>query len=86
MNDQAWQAIRYVLIAGGGFIAGKFNVPISDVPSYADTIIQVLGLLISAGSAAWGLYVKFSTRSVPATTAARADVPTVSPVTGKVQP
>jgi hypothetical protein len=40
---------------------------------------------VAAGSAWWGLYVRKGTRAVSEVTAARRDVPTVSPVTGAVE-
>jgi hypothetical protein len=85
MNDQVWQSIRYLLIAGGMFMAGKGSVDMSQVPSLVDALMQVGGAAVSLGTAAWGFYVKYKTRAVPASVAARIDVPTVNAATGKVE-
>lgn len=86
MNDQFWQSVRYVLIGGGAFIAGRYRIPADQVPVLVDQIIQVMSGLASLGGVVWGLYVKWQTATVPASTAARIDVPTVSAATGSVKP
>jgi hypothetical protein len=86
MNDQMWQSIRYMLIAGGSFAAGRGKISPEQVLPLVDQVMQVGGAVVAAGTAAWGLYVKFRTRAVPIKTAERRDVPTVSPVTGAVEP
>lgn len=47
----------------------------------ATSLINLAFLVFTVG---WGMYVKYGTTSVPDKTAKREDVPTVSPVTGKV--
>ncbi|MGM4906243.1 Pam3-gp28 family putative phage holin [Tardiphaga sp. 866_E4_N2_1] len=86
MSDQLWQVIRYVLLIGGGFLAGKGYVTMEQVNTLIDNLPGIIGALTAAGTAIWGLYVKFGTKAVPAATAARPDVPTVSAATGAVQP
>lgn len=86
MNDQVWQTLRYVLIGFGSYLAGNGKIPLADVPAYADGIIQIASGTVALCTVGWGLYVKFGTRAVPAKTAARADVPTVSAATGAVEP
>jgi len=76
-QDSVWQAIRYSLIALGGFLAGKGYVTAEQVT----TIVGALGMVFPV---IWGFYVKANTRAVPEATAARADVPTVSAATGAV--
>lgn len=87
MNDNVWQLARYALIGGGMWIAGqsKGNINASEVTSAVDLLMVAGGAVVSAGTAAWGLYVKWRTRSVPERTAARPDVPTVNTVTGAVE-
>lgn len=85
MNDQVWQSVRYLLIAGGAYMAGRGKISADQVVPLVDGIMQVGGLAIALGTAVWGLYVKFRTRAVPEKTASRPDVPTVSPVTGAVE-
>jgi hypothetical protein len=86
MSDSIWMIIRYLLISGGAFVAGKGYVTMDQVNSLIENLPAVIGAVTAAGTALWGLYVKWNTRSVPAKTAARVDVPTVSPVTGTVIP
>lgn len=76
-SDTIWQIIRYVLIAGGGYLTNKGIVSTDQVT----TIIGALGGLFGV---AWGLFVKSGTKAVPDAIAARADVPTVSAATGAV--
>ncbi len=86
MNDQIWVTLRYILIGGGSYLAGRGKIPMADVSAYADGIIQLLSGATALAASAWGLYVRYNTRAVPASTAARRDVPTVSPATGAVEP
>lgn len=84
-TDPLWQSLRYFLIAGGGYLAGRGKIDPTQVVPFVDQAMTVGGLAVSFGTAAWGLYVKWRTRAVPEKVAARADVPTVSPVTGAVE-
>ena len=86
MSDELWQILRYILLIGGGFFAGKGWVTMDQVHTLIDNLPGIIGSLTATGTAIWGLYVKFGTKSVPAATAARSDVPTVSTVTGAIQP
>ena len=86
MNDTIWQTIRYVLIGVGSFFAGKGKIDPAQLAPMADQIISIASGAVAVGAAAWGFYVKWQTKAVPAATAARADVPTVSSATGAVQP
>lgn len=79
MNDTVWQILRYVLIAGGSWAAGKGWVT-------SDQVTQVVGALGALFTVGWGIYVKKGTTAVPNATAARKDVPTVSAATGAVIP
>lgn len=75
-SDTIWQLIRYGLIAAGSFLTGKGYITSEQVT----TIVGALGTIFPI---VWGLYVKANTKAVPASTAARSDVPTVSAATGK---
>jgi len=75
MPDMIWQLIRYVLLIFFGYLTKQ---GIGD----ADTWNAVLGSLGALFTAGWGIYVKYGTKAVPAATAARPDVPTVSAATG----
>ena len=86
MNETVWQTLRYVLIGGGAFLAGRGKIDPAQVAPMADQIISILSGAVSLGAAAWGFYVKFRTVAVPAATGARVDVPTISPATGAVIP
>lgn len=84
MNEQLVQTIRYVIIAGGSYLAGRKGISPEQIVPAVDQVISAAGAIAAAVAALHGLYVKWNTKSVPAATAARADVPTVSPVTGAV--
>jgi hypothetical protein len=75
--DTIWQILRYLLIAGGGFLTGKGYIT-------AEQLTTIVGAIGSVGAILWGLFVKAGTTAVPDATAARADVPTVSAATGAV--
>lgn len=77
--DSFWQLLRYGLMIVGGIAVGKGWVT-------EEQVVTVVGAIGVIATVAWGVYVKWGTQSVSAATAARADVPTVSPVTGNVMP
>lgn len=79
ISDTVWQIIRYVLLAGFGWLSGKGYISAEQ----STAIIGALGALFTAG---WGIFVKWKTVAVSAETGARPDVPTVSSATGAVQP
>lgn len=86
MSDEIWMIIRYILIALGSFLVGKGYVTMDQVNGIIDALPQLIGGIMSVGTMAWGLYVKYGTKAVPVATAARPDVPTVSAATGAVTP
>jgi hypothetical protein len=75
--DSIWQILRYILIAGGGFLTGKGYIT-------AEQVTTLVGAIGSVGAILWGLFVKSGTTAVPDAVAARSDVPTVSAATGAV--
>lgn len=77
-QDTLWQVLRYGLIAVGGYFTNKGIVS-------SDQWTTIVGALGTVFPILWGLYVKANTKAVPAATAARTDVPTVSAATGAVQ-
>lgn len=84
MTDQVWQAVRYVLIAAGSFLAGFGKVPAADVAPIVDEVMQIAGGAVALASAAWGLYVRLRTVAVPVKVAEQKAVPVVSSATGAV--
>lgn len=86
MTDQVWQSVRYVLIGGGAFLAGRGKIDPAQVAPLADQIITIGSGAVSLAAAIWGLYVKWQTATVPAETAKRPDVPVVSSATGALKP
>jgi hypothetical protein len=88
-NDSTlWAMIRYIMIGVGGLLVGKgvWGITQADVPDIVDKVMPIGGAIISGGAAIWGIFVTYNTRAVPITVAARPDIPTVSPVTGAVEP
>lgn len=86
MKDQIWQSVRYLLIAGGAFLAGRGKISTEQVMPTVDAVMQIGGAAVTIATAGWGLYVRFRTKSVPEAVAARADVPTVDVATGSIEP
>lgn len=79
IQDTIWQIIRYMLLAGFGWLSGKGYISAEQ----STAIIGALGALFTAG---WGIFVKWKTVAVPASEGARSDVSTVSSATGAIQP
>lgn len=77
-SDTIWQILRYILIAAGSFLVGKGYVTAENV----ELLVGAAGTIFTV---VWGLYVKAGTKAVPAATAERPDVPTVSQATGTIQ-
>lgn len=77
--DLVWQNLRYLLIAAGVALAARVCGGCVGGPE----IETIVGLVIAGLAWVWGNYVKAGTKAVPAATAARADVPTVSGATGQ---
>lgn len=71
-SDSVWLIVRYVLLI---FFTSVLHLSDGQITKY----IGLAGDIFTAG---WGLWVKWGTKAVPQTTAARIDVPTVSPITG----
>lgn len=84
MNDSIWQGLRYILIAGGSWLAARGKLNPTEVEPLADATLQVAGGAVAVIAAAWGLYVRFGTASVPKAQADRApQVEELSAATGK---
>ncbi len=79
-QDTVFQLIRYVLIAGGGYIVGKGWAS----ETQWEAVIGLVGVILPA---LWGFYVKWNTKPVLDKVIIRQDLPTVSSATGaKVAP
>lgn len=83
MLDFVMQNARYAFIALGMLAVGLGWASQSDVDTAINHVTVAGGAIVTAATWIYGLYVKWNTKSVPVVTAARADVPTVSPVTGQ---
>lgn len=86
MSDQVWMSIRYLLLAVGGFFAGRGYWTMDQATTVVDALPSIIGMSTAVGSAIWGLYVKWGTSAVPQATAERPDVPTINPATGATEP
>ena len=76
--DSVWQLVRYGLLWIGSMLTTRGVVSNSEW----DLVVGAIMTLLPVG---WGVFVRWNTKAVPAATAARPDVPTVSPVTGQVK-
>lgn len=86
MNDSMWVTVRYALIGLGSYFAGRGKLDPAQVAPMADQLISIASGAVALGTAVWGFYVRFRTVAVPLATAARKDVPTISPATGVTIP
>jgi hypothetical protein len=85
-KDTIWQLVRQALLAGGAALATKYGMDAAQVGSAIDLTYAAVMASVAAGSAIWGLYVKWNTRAVPNATAMRHDVPTINAATGQTEP
>jgi hypothetical protein len=86
MTDNFWQGIRYLLIAGGFYLAGRGIVDPGKVMTHVELAMNILPGLVGLAAAGWGFFVKWRTKTVPEETGDRTDVPTVNTATGAVEP
>lgn len=77
--DNVWMYARYILLSLGGFLVGRGTIT-------EDQLTYIVGAIGAISSVLWGVYVKWGTKSVSVETAMRADVPTVSGLTGAKVP
>lgn len=75
-QDIVTQLVRYALLTLGPLLVSHGWVT-------NDQWSLIVGAAMSVLTIAWGVYVKWGTTSVPDHVAARPDVITVSPVTGR---
>jgi len=76
--DMAMQLVRYVLLSIGPILVSRgFTTD--------DQWQLIIGATVSVLTALWGVYVNWGSTKVPDAHAVRADVPTVSPITGSVK-
>ena len=88
MNDLFWGYVRQIIsIVGTALIVRYLSIPEDQAASIVRQIVDLLlGPAMIGGSLAWMTLVRANTMSVPVATGKRSDVPTVSPVTGQVDP
>jgi hypothetical protein len=85
-GNALWDGFRSLLIAGGTLSAAYFGFSPEIVEPFVDNVLTVASASVAAGSFIWMMWVKFRTVSVPVEEAIQAQVLTVSPVTGAIQP
>jgi hypothetical protein len=79
------QVLRYAVLFGGGIAIGAGWATKEQIASLQEALPEIIGALSAAGTVIWGVYVKWNTKAVPASVAAKPTVPTVSTVTGKTE-
>lgn len=85
MNDQLWMTIRYLMIAGGGYLAGRGYLRNEDVSPIVDAVLTLAPFVISLAGAAWGYMVRHNTVLVPKPEVLPGQ-PVVNPLTGSAKP
>ena len=76
-SDTIWQLIRYALLLAFGPLITKGYLSSDEVT----TVTGAVGVIFTT---AWGVWVKYGTRTTTASHAARIDTPLVDPGTGKI--
>lgn len=84
-KDQLWMTVRYLMIAGGGFLAGKGYLRHEDIGPISDAIITLAPFALSLGGAVWGFIIRHNTVTVP-TSEVKPGQNVVDPGTGSVTP
>lgn len=74
---------RQILVGVGTPLMAKYGIDAVTTGGLVEAILAAAGALFTFGSMGWMVYTRAGTRAVTVTTAARADVPTISPVTGQ---
>lgn len=84
--DLIWQNLRYTMITIGAGLIVKYTGAFFTAAQASSVAEGIVGGAVFLGAIVWGNYVKYRTRAVPVETAARPDVPTVSALTGAIEP
>jgi hypothetical protein len=85
MKDVYWTLLRQLLLVVSAPLAAKYGVDAATSGALIDAFIAVGMSSVTAGTMAWGLYIRKGTVAVSETTGARKDVPTVSAATGAIE-
>lgn len=82
-SDKFWQGLRYVLIFGGGVVAGRGwgGLRMEDVGPLADSIVTFVSAAVSLATMVWGFYLRHRTKIIPAEDVRKGQL-IVSPATG----
>lgn len=84
-QDTVVQGVRYGALMLGGILVGRGTIKQDDLNAFITNLPSLIGALTMLGTAVWGFYVKWNTKAVPSEIGAKPSVPTLSPVTGKVE-
>ncbi len=87
--DQFMLNLRYAMIAAGASLAvnafGKYGLDSATATSLVTPFVEgTIGVGVAVGSALWGNFTRWRTKSVPVQTVMGRQIPVVSQVTGKV--
>lgn len=85
-NDVLWDTTRSGLVAIGTLVSATGWFSVAQVEPVVDNVMAIGGLVVVITSFVWTIKVKFGTKAVPVVVAARSDIPTISPITGAVEP
>jgi hypothetical protein len=85
-NDTLWDTFRNGLIAGGTLLAGYGWFDVAKVEPFINNAMAIGGALMAVGTFAWTIWVKFGTKAVPMIVASQPEIPTVSAITGRIEP
>jgi len=85
-TDVLWDSVRSGLISAGTLMVPLGWFDVASVEPFVNNAMIIGGAVISIATFLWMLKVKWGTKAVPEIIADLPHIPTVSPVTGVVQP
>lgn len=85
MKDIYWTLLRQVLLVVSAPLALRWGVSAADGAGLVDAVLTAAMAATTAGTMAWGLYVRKGTVTVSEATGARATVKTISAATGATE-
>lgn len=83
-NNVLWDTIRNMLIAIGMIMSLCGWVESTNIAPFVDNLMTIVGAIFVIGTFIWTIKVKLGTKAVPTVVADLPQIPTVSPITGKV--
>lgn len=85
MKDVYWTLLRQVLLVVSAPLAARWGIDAASSASLVDAFLAAGMTSVTAGTMAWGLYIRKGTVAVSEATGARVNVKTISAGTGATE-